>query len=302
MSYCELGLTQERMASSIRKQTIQSLVSSLGKFLRFLLSISSTSTNFFLSEAGLLTTGIVIRVLLTFFERLVFPAKRRIFIPALTLAKWLSTQLPMESRHDPCSLPFTLLTCHSFPDLILLMLNTKIMIMWSVFLSPWPTRNWLQIGFQNISPYYHGRRFSTSSSRTNNSRNTSPSPSLYSDSDSTPTEAWGSSTKLRLEPCPLEEASAVIFVPPEAHPLHPQTNWFSHQTKGKGLFLVGPALLQVRHPQRPLAKGARLHPYKIVHGSRTKSSTSSRRSSIISVTGLNSWMPNELSLFCSFDL
>ena len=87
MSYCELGLTQERMASSIRKQTIQSLVSSLGKSFRFLLSISSTSTNFFLSEAGLLTTGIVIRVLLIFFERLVFLAKLRLFIPVLTLAK-----------------------------------------------------------------------------------------------------------------------------------------------------------------------------------------------------------------------
>jgi len=86
-----------------------------------------------------LTTGIIIRVLLTFFERLVFLAKRRLFLSSSPFQRWQkmtfnATTYGIEARPiHTLDLPF--------PDLILSMLNTKIMIMWSVFLSPWPTHN-----------------------------------------------------------------------------------------------------------------------------------------------------------------
>ncbi|KAF9528367.1 hypothetical protein CPB83DRAFT_854488 [Crepidotus variabilis] len=135
----------------------------------------------------------------------------------------------------------------------------------------------------------HGRNVSSSSSCTVVSRNPSPTPSSDSESDSSSDAE--SSTKFRLVPCPLEEADAAILVPPQDTPLAPRsTNYVARNGKGKGVLLVGPALEHVRHPQRPLAKGARLHPYRIVRGSRSppsdtnKTSHHVRRSSIVSVT------------------
>lgn len=132
---------------------------------------------------------------------------------------------------------------------------------------------------QPFSTSSHGRHVFTSSSCTSVSRNTSPSLSdCESDSSS---ETSDSLTKLRLEPCSLDDADAIILIRPEEQ----SSNYVSRQGKGRGVLLVGPALQQVRHPQRPLAKGARIHPYRIVRGSRPKTNNSARRSSIVSVTG-----------------
>ncbi len=83
-------------------------------------------------EAGLLTTGIVI---LTFLNVLSSSPNVVFFFCICISTQWLPTQLPIESRRDPYSLPFALSTCHSFHDPILLIYDTKIMIMPSVFLS-----------------------------------------------------------------------------------------------------------------------------------------------------------------------
>ncbi|KAF9266976.1 hypothetical protein L218DRAFT_996504 [Marasmius fiardii PR-910] len=104
------------------------------------------------------------------------------------------------------------------------------------------------------------RQFSMSSSRT---------PSPLSDSTAggknfmTPTAATFPShllsqskrPDLRLIPCSsIDDADAVVFVPPRSLTLPAEKN--------QALLLVGPALNQLRHPQRQIAKGARIHPYK----------------------------------------
>ncbi|KAJ6500399.1 hypothetical protein C8R45DRAFT_977512 [Mycena sanguinolenta] len=93
------------------------------------------------------------------------------------------------------------------------------------------------------------RRVSTSSSET--SRTPSPTPSGVSScssasSNSSPTSP---SKKLTLVPSSFEDAQAIVVIPPPGTP-------------GQGLLLMGPALEHLRHPQRRIAKGTRLHPYR----------------------------------------
>lgn len=64
--------------------------------------------------------------------------------------------------------------------------------------------------------------------------------------------------KLRLVPATLENADAVVVIPPSL----PTPQGCQPQP----LLLVGPALQRFRHPNRRLAKGARVHPYQIVCG------------------------------------
>jgi len=130
--------------------------------------------------------------------------------------------------------------------------------------------------------YHHSRQVSTSSSHMSVSRTISPSPSPNSDADSQSNPDTG--TKLRLVPCPLETADAVILIPPPEDIHHNTPNYVSRSGHGQGLLLFGPALHHVRQPQRQLAKGARIHPYRVVRGENTQNS---RRSSVISITSFS---------------
>ncbi|KAK7464499.1 hypothetical protein VKT23_006668 [Stygiomarasmius scandens] len=130
------------------------------------------------------------------------------------------------------------------------------------------------------SPFVHHqptqRQCSISSSTS--SRTPSPSPSDSSSSASTsafPSTPFtpltpGSSagrSKMRLIPSTLEDADAVVVVPPQSFydESNPTASLLDAKASGKGkaLLLVGPALRHLRHPQRQIAKGARIHPYKI---------------------------------------
>ncbi|KAK0458809.1 uncharacterized protein EV420DRAFT_1540666 [Desarmillaria tabescens] len=105
------------------------------------------------------------------------------------------------------------------------------------------------------------RQASISSSTS--SRTPSPSSSRY------PSLTFPAGIRLRLVPCPLDAADAVVVVPPPDAPYIPPLS--SLQTP---LFLVGPALQQFRQPHRPLAKGARVHPYRILRNGEVRRSPS----------------------------
>jgi len=137
---------------------------------------------------------------------------------------------------------------------------------------------------------HHGRQVSTSSSRTSASRTISPSPSPpFNDADSEINNSNShTDTKFRLVPCPLDIADAVILVPaPHAYPTPNLPNYVPRSGHGQGLLLVGTALQQIRQPHRQLAKGARIHPYRVVRGENNTPTQNSRRSSIISITSFS---------------
>ncbi|KAJ7359587.1 hypothetical protein DFH08DRAFT_801370 [Mycena albidolilacea] len=100
---------------------------------------------------------------------------------------------------------------------------------------------------------HHTRRVSTSTS-SSTSRTPSPTPSDAGSlsSATSSSSSSSSSSKLTLVPCAsFEDAEAVVLIPPPG-------------TEGtRGLLLMGPALARLRCPQRPLAKGTRVHPYRI---------------------------------------
>ena len=80
-------------------------------------------------------------------------------------------------------------------------------------------------------------------------------------------------------------ADAVILVPPPDAYLTPDLpNYVPRAGRAQGLLLVGPAVHHVRQPQRQLAKGARIHPYRVVRGENTQRP---RRSSVISITSFS---------------
>jgi hypothetical protein len=82
----------------------------------------------------------------------------------------------------------------------------------------------------------------------------------------------------RLQPSSLDEAHAVIVASPFDEPYSPDSPLSAGVVAGKtrAVLLMGKALEQLRQPQRPFAKGARLHPYRIV----ARTPAGSRRSSI----------------------
>ncbi|KAH7913297.1 hypothetical protein BJ138DRAFT_1178154 [Hygrophoropsis aurantiaca] len=86
-------------------------------------------------------------------------------------------------------------------------------------------------------------------------------------------------TKIRLVPTTLEDADAIVFVPPQTASLPGASATTPVSQNQQPLLLVGPALAHLRHPQRQLAKGARIHPYRIVRGP-----ADSRRASTVSTT------------------
>ncbi|KAF8551660.1 hypothetical protein OG21DRAFT_1512495 [Imleria badia] len=70
----------------------------------------------------------------------------------------------------------------------------------------------------------------------------------------TPTPTAFPARKIRLVPTSFENADAVVLVLPPSVPNAPPP---------QPLLLVGPALARLRHPQGQLARGARVHPYRI---------------------------------------
>ena len=139
----------------------------------------------------------------------------------------------------------------------------------------------------NVSHNQHHDRQVSTSSHTSASRTTSLSPSPSSgdaDSEINNSNLQHTDTKFRLVPCPLEIADAVILLPAPDDTSHVLPNYVPRAGHGQGLLLVGPALQHIRHPQRQLAKGARIHPYRVVRGANTQKS---RHSSIISITSFS---------------
>ncbi|THV06499.1 hypothetical protein K435DRAFT_789347 [Dendrothele bispora CBS 962.96] len=138
---------------------------------------------------------------------------------------------------------------------------------------------------------HHPSQRQCSVSSSTSSRTPSPTPSDSSISSSS-TSAFpstpftpltpGSSAgrpKMRLIPSTLEEADAVVVVPPQSFydESNPSTSLLDAKVNGSGkskaLLLVGPALRHLRHPQRQIAKGARIHPYKIERTPQTAART-----------------------------
>ncbi|KAG2341653.1 hypothetical protein BDR05DRAFT_965069 [Suillus weaverae] len=128
------------------------------------------------------------------------------------------------------------------------------------------------------SQYAHSRQNrQVSISSSTSSRTPSPTPSPLSPSPSS--TSGGQSTKIRLVPTTFEHADAFVVIPaPDAPHVHPLSGVTNLKQPAQPLLLVGPALQRLRHPQRQLAKGARLHPYRIVR------SPADRRFSIASST------------------
>ncbi|PFH49565.1 hypothetical protein AMATHDRAFT_4782 [Amanita thiersii Skay4041] len=122
----------------------------------------------------------------------------------------------------------------------------------------------------------HNRHVSISSSIT--SRSPSPlqsgcsaaqPPVSRSPAPSPTNESTGrGDLKFRLVPCSFESADAFVYVPPSGT-ASSVTTTVSNDMKGqelgaRPLLLVGPAVTELRQPSQKLAKGARVHPYRIV--------------------------------------
>ncbi|KAJ7871519.1 hypothetical protein B0H14DRAFT_2570843 [Mycena olivaceomarginata] len=105
----------------------------------------------------------------------------------------------------------------------------------------------------NVPQHSWSRRRVSTSTSSSTSRTPSPTPS---DASSTSSTSPSSSSKLKLVPSSFEDADAIIVIPPPGAPHVPGTR------PGRGLLLTGPALEHLRHPQRQIAKGTRLHPYR----------------------------------------
>ncbi len=147
----------------------------------------------------------------------------------------------------------------------------------------------LQHGFSSIS---HDRKVSTSSSATSASRSASPSPSCETRARSVFGTSPTTPTKFRLVPCPMDAADAFILVPPPGTYVPTPTNYAARSGNGQGILLMGKALQHLRRsPPRPLAKGARLHPYRIVRGELPargeNAAPPSRRASVVSITSFS---------------
>ncbi|KAF8068957.1 hypothetical protein FPV67DRAFT_1780361 [Lyophyllum atratum] len=161
----------------------------------------------------------------------------------------------------------------------------------------------------HIPNWRRARQVSTSSSMTSrspsppifdssSSRSSSPSTASDDSLPSTPvlsisplssrlphtTTPLTNPLRFRLEPCTLDEAQAIVLIPPPCAPPVPSlTNPTpTPQKKQQALLLLGPSMQYFRHPQRQLAKGARIHPYRIMPSQR-KDGTWTRRASAASI-------------------
>ncbi|KIK68456.1 hypothetical protein GYMLUDRAFT_54089 [Collybiopsis luxurians FD-317 M1] len=121
----------------------------------------------------------------------------------------------------------------------------------SLYDSPCPSRRHpSNAPYASVPP---SRKFSTSSSVTNESR--SPSPSRSGSLSPSPTLVGPGCSRnlqpfMRLVPSDMAHAEAVVVVPPPG----PENQ--------KPMLLIGPALKLVNHPKRQIARGARIYPYR----------------------------------------
>ncbi|KAH7886985.1 hypothetical protein F5I97DRAFT_1088608 [Phlebopus sp. FC_14] len=123
------------------------------------------------------------------------------------------------------------------------------------------------------------RQVSVSSSTSSRTPSPTPSPTDGTIRPSIPMSSGKPSSKMRLIPTTLENADAVVVIPPaDAQHIPPLFGIPPTKQGPQTLLLVGPALQYLRHPQRRLAKGARVHPYRIVRG---PTDPHARRTSII---------------------
>ncbi|KIP06354.1 hypothetical protein PHLGIDRAFT_464060 [Phlebiopsis gigantea 11061_1 CR5-6] len=126
---------------------------------------------------------------------------------------------------------------------------------------------------------------STTSSCTDSSgRSTSPCNSdtmKFSRSSASPPPIHVSAGSLSLARSTMEEANAFVLVPPQQDQYVENISTYSRShaslsksRRNQALLLVGPALKYLRHPSIRIARGARLHPYRIVsHPSRLQSTS-----------------------------
>ncbi|KAF8637864.1 hypothetical protein AX17_002490 [Amanita inopinata Kibby_2008] len=136
------------------------------------------------------------------------------------------------------------------------------------------------------SAWNHNRQVSISSSITSRSPSPfsvdllaarpslSPSPAPSYTSDATHSKA-NAGLKVRLVPCSFESADAFVYIPPSVTPTSSSaapkvSNDIRDPLLGnQPLLLVGPAAKQLRQPSQKMAKGARVHPYRITPSTST---------------------------------
>ncbi|KAG7448457.1 uncharacterized protein BT62DRAFT_929548 [Guyanagaster necrorhizus] len=113
-------------------------------------------------------------------------------------------------------------------------------------------------------PLYQNHRSQRQASICSSTSSRTPSPPPLQH----PSSAFLARIRFRLVPCPLDAADAVVVVPPPDAPYIPPLSALRtsacYALRSQALFLIGPALQQLRQPHQPLAKGARVHPYRIL--------------------------------------
>ncbi|KAF9559160.1 hypothetical protein CPC08DRAFT_818927 [Agrocybe pediades] len=127
-------------------------------------------------------------------------------------------------------------------------------------------------------PVYTARRLSTSSSQTGSSRNASPTPSLHE----TPSPVMPClPKKVRLAPCSLDEAQAIIYIHPRRKSVDAQgAHSLPHSKKDEvAVLITGRAVETFRRSFRGLEKGCKMQSYRLVD----PRSIESRRASVISL-------------------
>ncbi|KAI0697032.1 hypothetical protein BC835DRAFT_804535 [Cytidiella melzeri] len=121
----------------------------------------------------------------------------------------------------------------------------------------------------------------TSTSATEYPPNSSP---VFSRDSITPPPGRVSTNTFSLVLTSFDKANAFVVVPP-AQPHVPNISSLSRTNasispskpksrRNQALLLVGPAVEYLRHPRMRIAKGARVHPYRIVPNTQQRSSTS----------------------------
>ncbi|KAI0935120.1 hypothetical protein AcV7_004014 [Taiwanofungus camphoratus] len=123
---------------------------------------------------------------------------------------------------------------------------------------------------------------STLSSGASSSRSVSPCDAQPSSLRSSFTASFPGFSLVRTT---FDNANAIIVVPPpiaphtsddsDGSPSSPTLPPLDNSERGKAFLLVGPAVEHLRHPQRRITKGARMHPYRITRRSSRRASTSS---------------------------
>jgi len=128
------------------------------------------------------------------------------------------------------------------------------------------------------------RRLSMSSSTSSRTPSPTPSESSSGYQSSHSSQSRPTRNSMRLVPSSFDDADAVLVIPPPNAPYVP-TSLSSPlpcpaPSSGQALLLTGPSLDHFRQPLRQVAKGARVHPYRIVREG--DSSASRRRASAVS--------------------